>query len=217
MLLRKLLLRSQTARNSDPSVSRKIIYDTENFWHGSDTGIVRIPKNVVRIACLHVLHSAVSTTAIKFWYGKIKFWYESKWAQFFWSAVRNHRMVRMRHILFKHGGGKVSGEYLLIKRGRLELGNDQYDQQRSINLFHWCVLEISQFYLCFLTLIDRHFYMPPLFFFGVYALSKLRSIVSYSMTLRRSSLVSVFFQNTPRDFCFADFALAILNEASTHA
>ena len=113
------------------------------------------------------------------------------------STLRNHRMVRMRHILFKHGGGKVSGEYLLIKRGRLELGNDQ---QRSINLFHWCVLEISQFYLCFLTLIDRHFYMPPLFFFGVYALSKLRSIVSYSMTLRRSSLVSVFFQNTPRDF-----------------
>ena len=44
-------------------------------------------------------------------------------------------MVRMRHILFKHGGGKVSGEYLLIKRGRLELGYDQYDQQRSINLF----------------------------------------------------------------------------------
>ena len=85
------------------------------------------------------------------------------------SILRNHRMVRMRHILFKHGGGKVSGEYLLIKRGRLELGNDQYDQQRSINLFHWCVLEISQFYLCFLTLIDRHFYMPPLFFFGVYA------------------------------------------------
>ena len=44
--------------------------------------IVRVPKNVVRIACLHVLHSAVSTTAIKFWYGKIKFWYEF-WAQFF--------------------------------------------------------------------------------------------------------------------------------------
>ena len=72
-------------------------------------------------------------------------------------------MVRMRHFLFKHGGGKVSGEYLLIKRGRLELGYDQYDQQRSINLFHWCVLEIGQFYLCFLTLIE-HFYMPPLFF-----------------------------------------------------
>ena len=44
--------------------------------------IVRVPKTVVRIACLHVLHSAVSTTAIKFWYGKIKFWYEF-WAQFF--------------------------------------------------------------------------------------------------------------------------------------
>ena len=44
--------------------------------------IVRVPKNLVRIACLHVLHSAVSTTAIKFWYGKIKFWYEF-WAQFF--------------------------------------------------------------------------------------------------------------------------------------
>ena len=80
-------------------------------------------------------------------------------------------MVRMRHVLFKHGEGKVSGEYLLIKRGRLELGCDQYDQQRSIKMFHWCVLEISQFYLCFLTLIE-HFYMPPLFFFGVYALSK---------------------------------------------
>ena len=24
-------------------------------------------------------------------------------------------MVRLRHILFKHGGGKVSGEYLLKK------------------------------------------------------------------------------------------------------
>ena len=44
--------------------------------------IARVPKNVVRIACLHVLHSAVSTTAIKFWYGKIEFWYEF-WAQFF--------------------------------------------------------------------------------------------------------------------------------------
>ena len=115
------------------------------------------------------------------------------------SILRNHRMVRMRHVLFKLGGGKVSAEYLLITRGRLELGYDQYDQQRSINLFHWCVLEISQFYLCFLTLIE-HFYMPPLFFFGVYALSKLRSIVSHFMTLRRSSLVSVFFQDTPRDF-----------------
>ena len=115
------------------------------------------------------------------------------------SILRNHRLVRMRHVLFKHGGGKVSGEYLLIERGCVELGYDQYDQQRSINLFHWCILEISQFYLCFLTLIE-HFYMPPLFFFGVYALSKLRSIVSYFMTLRRSSLVSVFFQNTPRDF-----------------
>ena len=129
-------------------------------------------------------------------------------------------MVRMRHVSFKHGGGKVSGEYLLIKRGRLELGYDQYDQQRSINVFHWYVLEISQFYLCFLTLIE-HFYMPPLFFFGFYALSKLRSIVSYFMTLRRSSLVSVFFQDTPRDFYvdfyFADFAVAILNKASTHA
>ena len=155
--------------------------------------IVPVPKNVVRIACLHVLHSAVSTTAIKFWYGKIKFWYE-----FLVSILRNHRMV-MRHVLFKHGGGKVSGEYLLIKRGRLGLGYDQYNQQRSINLFHWCVLEISQFYLCFLTLIE-HFYMPPLFFFDVNALSKLRSIVSYFMTLRRSSLVSVFFQDTPRDF-----------------
>ena len=108
-------------------------------------------------------------------------------------------MVRMWHVLFKHGEGKVSGEYLLIKRGRLGLGYDQYDQQRSINLFHWCVLEINQFYLCFLTLIE-HFYMPPLFFFDVNALSKLGSIVSYFMTLRRSSLVSVFFQDTPRDF-----------------
>ena len=53
--------------------------------------------------------------------------------------------------------------YLLIKRGRLELGYEQYDQQRSINLLHWCVLEISQFYLCFLNLIE-HFYMPSLFF-----------------------------------------------------
>ena len=67
--------------------------------------IVRVPKNVVRIDCLHVLHSAVSTTAIKFWYGKIKFWYEF-WAQFLVSVLRNHRMVRMRHVLFKHGGGK---------------------------------------------------------------------------------------------------------------
>ena len=39
MLLRKLLLRSQTAINSDPSVSRRIIYTTENFWHGSDKHI----------------------------------------------------------------------------------------------------------------------------------------------------------------------------------
>ena len=75
--------------------------------------IVRVPKNVVRIACLHVLHSAVSTTAIKFWYGKIKL------ISFLVSILRNHRMVRMQHVLFKHGGGKVFGEYLLIKRGRL--------------------------------------------------------------------------------------------------
>ena len=117
------------------------------------------------------------------------------------SILRNHRMVRMRYVLFKHGGGKVSGEYLpphTKRTSHLELGYDQYGQQGSIKLFHWCVLEISQFYLCFLTLIE-HFYMPPLFFFGVYALSKLRSIISYFMTLRRSSLVSVF-QDTPRDF-----------------
>ena len=38
-------------------------------------------------------------------------------------------MVRMRHVLFEDGGGRASGEYLLIKRGRLELGYDQYDQQ----------------------------------------------------------------------------------------
>ena len=81
MLLRKLLLRSQTARNSDPSVSQKIIYTTEIFGMAR-INIARVPKNVVRIACLHVLHSVVSTTAIKFWYGKIKFWYEF-WAQFF--------------------------------------------------------------------------------------------------------------------------------------
>ena len=82
MLLRKLLLRSQTAINSDPSVSRKIIYTTETVFGMARISIVRVPKTVVRIACLHVLHSAVSTTAIKFWYGKIKFWYEF-WAQFF--------------------------------------------------------------------------------------------------------------------------------------
>ena len=74
--------------------------------------------------------------------------------------------------------------------------------------FTGCVLEISQFYLCFLTLIE-HFYRHSLFFFGVYALSKLRSIVSYFMTLRRSSLVSVFFQDTPRDFK-STFALLTL-------
>ena len=160
--------------------------------------IFRVPKTVVRIACSHVLHSAVSTTAIKFWYGKIKFWYEF-WAQFFGQHTKKPLHGTLAAHFIQHGGGKVSGEYLLIKRGRLELGYDQYDQPRSINLFHWCVLEISQFYLCFLTLME-HFYMPPLFFFGVYALSKLRSIVSYFMTLRRSSLVSVFFQYTPRDF-----------------
>ena len=124
--------------------------------------IVRVPKNVVRIACLHVLYSAVSTIAIKFWYGKSSFGM-SFGLGFLVSILRNHRLLRMQHFLFKHGGGKVSGEYLLIKRGRLELGYDQYDQQRSINLLHWCVLEISQFYLCFLTLIE-HFYMRPLFF-----------------------------------------------------
>ena len=133
------------------------------------------------------------------------------------SILRNHRMVRMWHVSFKHGGGKVSGEYLLVYMRYDQY--DQYDQPRSINVFHWCVLETGQFYLCFLTLIE-HFYMPPLFFFGVYALSKLRSIVSYFMTLRRSSLVSVFFQDTPRDFYvdfyFADFAVDILNKASTH-
>ena len=117
-------------------------------------------------------------------------------------------MVRMRHVLFKHGGGKVSGEYLLIKRGRLKLGYDQYDQQKSINLFHWCVSEISQFYLCFLTLIE-YFYMLLFSFSAFYALSKLRSIVSYFMTLRKSSLVSVFFQDTPRDFK-STFALLTL-------
>ena len=79
--------------------------------------IVRVPKIVVRIARLHVLHSAVSTTAIKFWYGKIKFWYEF-WAQLFGQHTKKPRMVRMRHVLFKHGGGKVYGEYLLIYKKR---------------------------------------------------------------------------------------------------
>ena len=128
--------------------------------------IVRVPKNVVRIACLHVLHSAVSTTAIKFWYGKIKFWYEF-WAQFFGQHTKKppHGTPAARFTQTWRRKS-IRPEYLLIKRGRLELGYDQYDQQRSINLFHWCVLEISQFYLCFLTLIE-HFYMPPLFFFDV--------------------------------------------------
>ena len=160
--------------------------------------IVRVHKNVVRIACLHFLHSAVSTTAIKFWYGKIKLWYEF-WAQLFGQHTKKSPHGTHAARFIQTWRRKSIRWVTPHKKRTSELGYDQYDQQRSINLFHWCVLEISQFYLCFLTLIE-HFYMPPLFFFGVYALSKLRSIVSYFMTLRRSSLVSVFFQDTPRDF-----------------
>ena len=60
----------------------------------------------------------------------------------------------------------------------------------STEVNNWCVLEISQFYLCFVTLIE-HFYMPPLFFFDVYALSKLRSIISYFMTPVKKKLTGV--------------------------
>ena len=63
------------------------------------------------------------------------------------------------------------------------------------------------------------FSYATLFSFGVFALSKLKSIVSSIMTSRRSRTFS-FFQDIPRDFwgefCFADFVVVILNKESGH-
>ena len=76
----------------------------------------------------------------------------------------------------------------------------------------------GKFYLCSVTSL-QHFHMPPSFL-SAFSLSKLKSIGSSFMTSRRSWTFS-FFQDIPRDFrgdfCFADFALAILNKESTHA
>ena len=62
--------------------------------------VARVPKNVARISCLHVLYSAVPTTAIKikFWYGKIKSWYKL-WAQFSGQQTRNPRSTHAEHFI----------------------------------------------------------------------------------------------------------------------
>ena len=62
--------------------------------------MVRVPENVARIACLHVIHSAVPTTA--------KSNFGTSGGLSLWSAYYETSAVHMRRVLFKHGGEKVS-------------------------------------------------------------------------------------------------------------
>ena len=119
--------------------------------------MARVPKDVARIACLHVPLSAVPTTA-KSNFGTAKSSFSTSCRLSFWSAYYETTAVRMRHVSFKHGGGKVS--WVPPHKKEVVCNWNHCDQQRSINLFHRCIFEISQFYLCFLTLLE-HFYTPP--------------------------------------------------------
>ena len=146
---------------------------------------------MARIACLHVLHSAVPTTA-KSNFGTAKSSFSTSCGlTFLVSILRNRPSTHVARFIQTWRRKSVVSLSFNIKRADL-CNRDQYDQQRSINLFHWCIFEISQFYLCFLTVLE-HFYMPLSFLSGVSALSKLKSIVSSFMTSRRNSLGVRFF------------------------
>ena len=160
--------------------------------------IVRVPKNVVWIACLHVLHSAVSTIAIKFWYGKIKFWDEF-WAQFFGQHTK--KPPHGTHAaLFIQTWRRKSIRWVPPHKKRTSGTGIWSIWSTEVNKPVSLVRFGNKSILSLFSNFNWTFLYASSFLFGVYALSKLRSIVSYFMTLRRSSLVSILFQDTPRDF-----------------
>ena len=135
----------------------KAPFTLQNIFGTARINMVRVPKNVARIGCLHVLHSAVSTTS-KSNFGTVKLSFGTSCGLSFFGQHTKKPLQYACGTFYSNTAEEKRRESLLIKRANL-CNRDQCDQQRSINLFYWCIFEISQFYLCFLTLLE-HFYMP---------------------------------------------------------
>ena len=102
--------------------------------------MVRVLKNVARIACLHVLHSAVPTTA-KSNFGTAKSSFSTSCGlSFLVSILRNRPSTHVARFIQTWRSKSAVSLSFNIKRAVL-CNRDQCDQQRSINLFHWCIFE----------------------------------------------------------------------------
>ena len=102
------VVRSRSKQNLKAPFTLQKIYGTARIK------VARVPKNVARISCLHVLYSAVPTTA-KSNFGTAKSNLGTSCGLSFLVSKLETPAVRMRSISFKHGEEQYL-KYLLIKR-----------------------------------------------------------------------------------------------------
>ena len=93
--------------SSVPSSSIKAPFTLQKSFSTARIKVARVPKSVARISCLHVLYSAVRTTA-KLNFGTAKSNLGTSCGLSFLVSKLETTVVCMRSISFKHDGGTIS-------------------------------------------------------------------------------------------------------------